>query len=422
MARKLEVELNAKSNADVVFGRAGRAANKFAGDVSARIMGAVAPMVLLDKGIGLMTSSVDKFAEANKRARKLGVGFADFYKLNQALEDSGVSEETTAKAMKEMSIVLAEAQGGAENQTKALKDLGYTQDQISGGAIDVIDLFMRLADATKNARSEAEKNNMVLTILGKKTGPELANALSAGSAELKKNMEGAGNITDKMGNDAEETQRQMRDLNDTFAAGAVSVWGWAKDLVTGPARLRAMKEAMETVTQGKLDDANATDLLAKELIKLGAVQNKSNRQMKQELENRGDLVDFYKTIAANPNVVGEEQAKRAGELQDKVIARAKELLDLKLKINATEAKPGLTQFGATTMQALGGGYANAREGGMMNQPIAALGGTTPMLPNSTAPRLSESEQIFSDIRSMVKTIDGKIQTPSSNQTNPHFRL
>jgi hypothetical protein len=420
MARKLEVELNAKSNADVVFGRAGRAANKFAGDIASRVMGAVAPMVLLDKGIGLITGSIDKYAEANIRARKLGVGFADFYQLSQALEDTGVSEETTAKAMKEMSIVMAEAQGGAEAQTKALKDLGFSQEQISGGAISVIDLFMRLADATKAARSEAEKNNMVLTILGKKTGPELANALSAGSSELKKNMGDASKATDDLGASAEETQKFWRNFQDDLAFGSMSILQGLQNMFSAGDRAAALKEAFKTVTQSKMDDAEAAGVLARTLIQLGAVQNMSARQMRKELELGGALNEELKK-GANVWLTTRGTKEEQIALTQQAIDKAKELLDARNKVNTTEKKPEFQQFNATTMQALGGGYANARSGGPQNQPIGAMVGTSPLLPGATTTN-SPAEQIFQDIRSIIKTIDGKIATPTTNQTRPSFRL
>ena len=420
MARKLEVELNAKSNADVVFGRAGRAANKFAGDIASRVMGAVAPMVLLDKGIGLITGSIDKYAEANIKARKLGVGFADFYQLSQALEDTGVSEETTAKAMKEMSIVMAEAQGGAEAQTKALKDLGFSQEQISGGAISVIDLFMRLADATKAARSEAEKNNMVLTILGKKTGPELANALSAGSSELKKNMGDASKATDDLGASAEETQKFWRNFQDDLAFGSMSILQGLQNMFSAGARADALNAAFKTVTQSKMDDAEAAGVLARTLIQLGAIQNMSARQMRKELEVGGALNEELKK-GANVWLTTRGTKEEQIALTQQAIDKAKELLDARNKVNTTEKKPEFQQFNATTMQALGGGYANARSGGPQNQPIGAMVGTSPLLPGATTTN-SPAEQIFQDIRSIIKTIDGKIETPTTNQTRPSFRL
>jgi hypothetical protein len=420
MARKLEVELNAKSNADVVFGRAGRAANKFAGDIASRVMGAVAPMVLLDKGIGLITGSIDKYAEANIKARKLGVGFADFYQLSQALEDTGVSEETTAKAMKEMSILMAEAQGGAEAQTKALKDLGFSQEQISGGAINVIDLFMRLADATKAARSEAEKNNIVLTILGKKTGPELANALSAGSSELKKNMGDASKATDDLGASAEETQKFWRNFQDDLAFGSMSILQGLQNMFSAGARADALNAAFKTVTQSKMDDAEAAGVLARTLIQLGAVQNMSARQMRKELEAGGALNEELKK-GANVWLTTRGTKEEQIALTQQAIDKAKELLDARNKVNTTEKKPEFQQFNATTMQALGGGYANARSGGPQNQPIGAMVGTSPLLPGATTTN-SPAEQIFQDIRSIIKTIDGKIETPTTNQTRPSFRL
>lgn len=421
MARKLEVELNAKSNADVVFGRAQRAASKFAGEIGNRIMGAVAPMVLFDKGMSMITGSIDKYADANVRARKLGVGFADFFKLSEALEDTGVSEETTAKALKEMSIVLAEAQGGAENQTKALKDLGYTQDQISSGAINVIDLFMRLADATKAARSEAEKNNMVLTILGKKTGPELANALSAGSAELKKNMGDASKATDDLGQRAEDMRIFFDNMKDTGQGWIMDALKGLQNMSTSIGRQNAMTEALNTTTQAKLEDADASKVLAKSLLDTGKVQNKTIDQMKQELATGGELVQFYKDWATGIAKSSPEAGAKAKALTDQVIADAQKILELRKQTAAVQSKPEFTQFSATTMQALGGGYALGRSGGAMNQPIGAMTGTTPMLPGTTAPT-SPAEQIFQDIRSMVNSINGKIETPSSNQTRPSFRL
>lgn len=421
MARKLEVELNAKSNADVVFGRAQRAASKFAGEIGQRIMGAVAPMVLFDKGMNLITGSIDKYADANARARKLGVPFSEFFKLSEALEDAGISEETTAKAVKEMSIVLAEAQGGAENQTKALKDLGYTQDQISKGAIDVVDLFMRLADATKAARSEAERNNVVLTILGKKTGPELANALSAGSAELKKNMAGASEATDELGARAEQTRIFWNNFKDDLAFGGMSFMKGLQDMATSITRQNLLTETLNSATQAKIEDAQASEMLAKSLLATGKVQEKSNEQMKQELATGGELVQFYKDWAAGIAKSSPEAGAKAKALTDQVIADAQKILDLRKQTAEVQAKPQFTQFGATTMQALGGGYAQGRSGGPMNQPIGAMTGTTPMLPGTTAPT-SPAEQIFQDIRSLVNTINGKLETPSSNQTRPSFRL
>ena len=425
MARKLEVELNAKSNADVVFGRAQRAASKFAGEIGSRVMGAVAPMVLFDKGMNAITGAIDKYADANARARKLGVPFSEFFQLSEALEDAGVSEETTAKAVKEMSIVLAEAQGGAENQTKALKDLGYTQDQISKGAIDVVDLFMKLADATKAARSEAERNNVVLTILGKKTGPELANALSAGSAELKKNMGDASKATDDMGQRAEDTRVFWRNLGDEVSYAGMSVLKFFAESATYRDRFNSMNEAMKTATQGKLDDAAASDLLARALIRQGEAQGMTVDQMVKDLKKgQGELADFYAaTQSALRSPIGRlpEDAERGQRLQAKVLEDAKALLEARKKLNDVQSKPQFQQFGATTMQALGGGYANARSGGNMNQPIGAMAGTTPMLPGTTS-RTTPSDQIFQDIRSIIDTINRKIETPSSNQTRDSFRL
>lgn len=427
MARKLEVELNAKSNADVVFGRAQRAASKFAGEIGNRIMGAVAPMVLFDKGMGMMSGAMNKYADANIRARKLGVPFSEFFQLSEALDDAGVSEETTAKAVKEMTIVLAEAQGGVETQVKALKDLGFTQEQISKGSINVIDLFMKLADATKAARSEAERNNIVLTILGKKTGPELANALSAGSAELRKNMGEAANVTDDMGQRAEDQRRMWKDMEDGAHGYFSQFYKWMSESATYRDRWIAINEAMKSAKQGNVDNATASQMLAKALVEQGASLGMTTDQMLKDLKRgNGELAQFYSaTQNAFKSPLGRlpEDAKLGVQLTDQVLANAKKILEARKAAAAADSAPktaALTAFSATTMQALGGGYTagSASGGGPAGSPLI---GTTPLLPGVTAPT-SPADQIFQDIRSMVNSINGKIETPSSNQTRSSFRL
>jgi hypothetical protein len=182
-----------------------------------------------------------------------------------------------------------------------------------------------------------------------------------------------------------------------------------------------MTETLNSTTAAKIEDAKASEMLAKSLLATGKVQNKSNEQMKKELETGGELVQFYKDWATGVAKNVPEAGAQAKALTEKVIEDAKRLLDLRKQAADVQSKPQFQQFGATTMQALGGGYANARSGGNMNQPIGAMAGTTPMLPGTTSPT-TPADQIFQDIRSLVNTINGKIETPSSNQTRDSFRL
>ena len=162
--------------------------------------------------------------------------------------------------------------------------MGYTQDQISKGAIDVVDLFMRLADATKAARSEAERNNVVLTILGKKTGPELANALSAGSAELKKSMAGASTATDDMGQRAEDARKMFRDMGDNFDLLVMKFYKATSEAATFRDRWNSINEVMVTAKQGMLDDATASEMLAKALLAQGSALGMTTDQMIADLK------------------------------------------------------------------------------------------------------------------------------------------
>ena len=97
---------------------------------------------------------------------------------------------------------------------------------------------------------------------------------------------------------------------------------------------------------------------------------------------RGELADFYDaTQSALRSPLGNlpEDAARGQRLTKDVLDNARKILALRKEAAAADstAKPQFTQFGATTMQALGGGYALNRSGGPMSQPIGAMTGTTP---------------------------------------------
>jgi hypothetical protein len=189
----------------------------------------------------------------------------------------------------------------------------------------------------------------------------------------------------------------------------------------------AINEAMKSAKEGNVDNATASQMLAKALIDQGTSLGMTTDQMIKDLKRgNGELAQFYAaTQNAFKSPLGRlpEDAKKGVELTDQVLENAKKILDARKQAAAADstAKPQFQQFGGTTMQALGGGYANARAGGSMNQPIGAMAGTTPMLPGTTS-RTTPSDQIFQDIRSIIDTINRKIETPSSNQTRDSFRL
>ena len=96
MARKLELELQAKSNADVIFNRVQKASENFASDLAKRFTSAFGAMALVDKGLAMLDqgfqfigSSLKKYSDIADKAQKSGIDGEDFQRLAAAAEEIG---------------------------------------------------------------------------------------------------------------------------------------------------------------------------------------------------------------------------------------------------------------------------------------------------------------------------------------------
>ena len=180
MARKLELDLVAKSNADVVLNRVKTAANNFGADLTKKFMGAFGAMALLDRGLALVDAgfnfvinSLKEFADVADQAKRSGMTGEDYQRLSAAAKDTGVSMQTVTKASRELRIMMKEAASGNEVAAKKLKALGFTDEEVRGGTIKSIDVFLQLAKAMQTAGSDADKLAILTAIFGDKVSADL---------------------------------------------------------------------------------------------------------------------------------------------------------------------------------------------------------------------------------------------------------
>ena len=180
MARKLELDLVAKSNADVVLNRVKTAANNFGADLTKKFMGAFGAMALLDRGLALVDAgfnfvinSLKEFADVADQAKRSGMTGEDYQRLSAAAKDTGVSMQTVTKASRELRIMMKEAASGNEVAAKKLKALGFTDEEVRGGTIKSIDVFLQLAKAMQTAGSDADKLSILTAIFGDKVSADL---------------------------------------------------------------------------------------------------------------------------------------------------------------------------------------------------------------------------------------------------------
>ena len=217
MARKLELDLVAKSNADVVLNRVKTAANNFGTDLIKKFTAAFGAMALLDKGLAMaeqgiqfVASSLKKYSDIADQAQKSGMDGEDFQRLAAAAEEAGVSMQTVGKAARELRILMKDAASGNALAAQKLQALGYTEKEIRSGTIKTTDVFLQLAKAMETAGSDADKLAILTAIFGDKVSADLLPLLDQTRAKLRETfgetpimdnqaLRDLDNMTDKLG-------------------------------------------------------------------------------------------------------------------------------------------------------------------------------------------------------------------------------
>lgn len=163
-------------------------ADSFGTSLTAKLTGAFAGTVLIDRAFGMAAKTFEKYGDMADRAERAGISSEEFQRLGFAAELSGTSIDSAAKALKEIRKATADAAAGSESATKALERLGFTSEEIKSGNLTSIDVLLRLAATYKRAGSDAAKFSIATSILSSRTGNEMIPFLGTSDAELGKAM------------------------------------------------------------------------------------------------------------------------------------------------------------------------------------------------------------------------------------------
>ena len=214
MARKLELDLVAKSNADVVLNRAQTAANNFATSLASKFTAAFGAAAILDKGLAMVGQAVEfvgaslkKYADIADQAQKSGMDGEDFQRISAAAEAAGVSMMVVGKAARELRILMKDAASGNQLAIDKLKALGFTQEQIRSGTIKSTDVFLQLANAMETAGTDADKLAILTAIFGDKVSTDLLPLLDTTRQKLRQTF-GEAPIMDN------QALRNLDEMND----------------------------------------------------------------------------------------------------------------------------------------------------------------------------------------------------------------
>lgn len=214
MARKLELDLVAKSNADVVLNRAKTAANSFATSLASKFTAALGAAALLDRGLAMVGQAIEfvgaslkKYADIADQAQKSGMDGEDFQRLSHAAELAGVSMMVVGKAARELRILMKDAASGNQQAIDKLNALGFTTEQISSGTIKATDVFLQLAKAMEISGSDADKLTILTAYFGDKVSTDLLPLLDTTRQKLRETF-GEAAVMDN------QALRDLDEMND----------------------------------------------------------------------------------------------------------------------------------------------------------------------------------------------------------------
>ena len=242
MARKLELDLVAKSNADVVLNRVQKASQNFASGLVSKFTAAFGAMALFDKFTSFAIDNFREFGQLADQISKSGLAADQFQMLAYAAKQSGADVKDVTKAVRELNGAISDAKlnpGGQKG--RALLALGFSPEQIAAGTIKATDVFLQLSRAMEVATSDADRVAIATALLGDKVGQNLIPMLQDGRAELLKLfgdapiVSGAALKSIDEANDKVDTfTAKVKGLAAQIQAAAVDLFNLTKGFSSGP--------------------------------------------------------------------------------------------------------------------------------------------------------------------------------------------
>ena len=242
MARKLELDLVAKSNADVVLNRVKKAADNFSTNLVSKFTAAFGAMALFDKFTSFAIDNFREFGQLADQISKSGLAADQFQMLAYAAKQSGADVKDVTKAVRELNGAISDAKQNPGGQKgRALLALGFSPEQIASGTIKATDVFLQLSKAMEATTSDADKVAIATALLGDKVGQNLIPMLEGGRAELLKLFGDAPIVSgpalksiDEANDKVDTFTARVKGLAAQIQAAAIDWFNFTKGLGSGP--------------------------------------------------------------------------------------------------------------------------------------------------------------------------------------------
>lgn len=187
MSRSLQFDIVANDKATATLKNVEGIAGKFARSIGSYFSSFLTLQNIAGRILDFATSTLTWASGLKDTAAAAGVTAEEFQKLEYAAKLSGVSSEELISSFKRLRITLKDASNGSAEASKIFKILGYSQEQIASGNIDIQDAFLRVSKAISAASNEQDKFNIASAFFGDKIAMNVVKMLG-NYGELKQNI------------------------------------------------------------------------------------------------------------------------------------------------------------------------------------------------------------------------------------------
>ena len=177
MSRSLQFDIVANDKATGTLKGVQGAASNFAKSIGGMLTGMFALQAVVSRVSSFATESFKWATELRDIATGIGITTTELQQLEYAAKLAGVEVGKLQKGFLDLRKISRDAQGGNEKAIQIMKALGFSQAEISGGNIDVMETLIRVSGAISAATTEQEKFNIATALFGDKVAVEMIKAL-----------------------------------------------------------------------------------------------------------------------------------------------------------------------------------------------------------------------------------------------------
>jgi len=229
MSRSLQFDIVANDKASAKLKDVQSIAGKFATSLTGMFAGFFTMEAILGRITSLVTEAFNWGSNLKESAAGIGLSVKELQQLEYAAEQTGVEAGKLQKAFLDLRKTVRDASQGGVEQAKVLRSLGYTQEEVASGNIDIMDAFLKVSRAMSAATTEQEKFNIATALFGDKIAMDMIRVMSD-FGQLKQIISETPLISDRdaerldrMADKADRISRALRALSSTGIANAGDV-------------------------------------------------------------------------------------------------------------------------------------------------------------------------------------------------------